>query len=289
MADEKRILALDSQLLDAIQKCPFYTYLNFVKNYRPNEVIAPMQRGDLGHRMLEVYYKLIQKGYEWNEAVEKATEVGREHYQSLSLDLQTSEWIVKTFHQYTEYYKFDGIKILGVEDSFSFVIYEDDELIIVYEGKIDLHAEFPILGVTIIDHKWRQVKAEYIGLDNQLIGYAIAVSSNLVYINEVGLQKSYEPEKKFRRVAIPIGDGVKERWLKNTIMWAKILDHAMQNNVWPQSHLKTAPLGISQCVKCIFNKICNSENDETMVMKIQNEFHIGERWSAHKEESVVNG
>jgi len=289
MSDDKRILALDSQILDAIQKCPFYTYLNFMKNYRPNEIIQPMQRGDLGHTMLETYYKLLQKGYEWNEAVEKATEVGREHYQSLSLDLQTSEWIVKTFHQYTKYYQFDGIKILGVEDSFSFVVYEDEELIIVYEGKIDLTAEFPILGKSIVDHKWRQQKADYIGLDNQLIGYAVKEDVNLVYINEVGLQRSYEPEKKFRRVAIPIGDGVKERWLKNTIMWAKILDHNIQSNVWPQSHLKTPPVGLTQCAKCIYNKICNSENDEEMTRKIQEHFHIGPKWSAHRQESEVNG
>jgi hypothetical protein len=286
---EKRILPLDSQILDAIQKCGFFTFLNFIKNYRPNEIAAPIERGDLGHTLLEVYYKLLKKGYEWNDAVEKATEVGREHYQKLSLDLQTSEWIVKSFHQYTDYYKFDGIKILGVEDAFSFVIYEDDELIIAYEGKIDLFAEFPGLGETVVDHKWRAMKADYIGLDNQLIGYSIAKNTNLIYINEVGLQKSYEPEKKFRRVPIPIGEGVKERWLKNTVMWAKILDHSIQNNVWPQSHLKTAPLGITQCVKCVFNKICNSESDEVMLRKIQDEFHIGERWSPHKEDGAVNG
>lgn len=285
----KRILPLDSQILDAIQKCPFYTYLNFMQNYRPNDVIAPMERGDLGHTLLEIYYKLLQKGYEWNDAVEQATVVGREHYQKLSLDLQTSEWIVKNFHEYAEYYKFDGIEILGVEDPFSFVIHEDDELIIVYEGKIDLHAKFPVLGDTIIDHKWRQRKADYSPLDNQLIGYSVAVNSNLVYVNEVGLQKTYEPKDRFRRVAINIGDGVKERWIKNTIMWAKILDYSIQSNVWPQSHLKTPPFGISQCVGCQYNRICNSENDEEMKRKIQDHFHIGERWSPHKEVELING
>lgn len=289
MSNEKRILALDSQVLDAIQKCGFFTFLNYVKNYRPNETIAPMERGSLGHKMLEVYYKLLQEGKEWDEAVEKATVVGREYYQTLNLELETSEWIVKNFHDYTVYYKFDGMRILGVEESFSFIIHEDDELVIVYEGKIDLHAELPVLGVSLYDHKWRAVKANYIGLDNQLLGYSVATNSNLVYVNEVGLQKSYPPEKRFRRVPIPIGDGVKERWLKNTIMWAKILDHSIQNNVWPQSHLKTPPLGITQCVSCQYNRICNSENDEEMLRKIQDHFHIGERWSAHKgTESIAN-
>lgn len=286
---EKRILALDSQILDAIQKCPFYTFLNFVKNYRPNEVIAPMERGDLGHTLLEVYYKLLQKGFEWNDAVEQATIKGREHYQGLDLDLETCEWVVKTFHEYTEYYKYDGIRVLGVEESFSFIIYEDDELVVVYEGKIDLHAEWPNLGVAIADHKWRQAKADYIGLDNQFIGYSVATNSNAVWVNEVGLQKSYPPEKKFRRVLVNIGQGVKDRWLKNTVMWAKILDHSMQSNTWPQSHLKTPPMGISQCVKCTYNRICNSENDEEMKRKIEDHFHIGERWSPHKEESLTNG
>lgn len=289
MEIEKRILALDSQVLDAIQKCPFYTYLNFMKNYRPNDVALPLERGDLGHTLLEVYYKLLQKGYSWNDAVEQATIKGREHYQELNLDLQTSEWVVKTFHEYSEYYKYDGIKVLGVEESFSFIIYEDEELIVAYEGKIDLHAEWPNLGKAIADHKWRQMKADYIGLDNQFIGYSVATNTNEVWVNEVGLQKTYAPEKKFRRVLIPIGQGVKERWLRNTIFWAKILDHSIQSNIWPQSHLKTPPSGITQCAKCQYNRICNSENDEEMSRKIQDYFHIGERWSAHKEESLTNG
>ena len=287
MSDEKRILALDSQILDAIQKCPFYCYLNFVKNYRPNEIIVPIERGDLGHEILEVYYKLLQKGTDWSDAVDAATAKGREHYQTLSLDLMVSEWVIKSFHEYAEYYRYDGIKILGVEESFSFIIYEDEELIVVYEGKIDLHAEFPNLGASIYDHKWRAMKADYNPLDNQLIGYSIAADSNLIFVNEVGLQKSYPPEKKFRRVPVPIGNGVKERWLKNTIYWAKILDYSIQQNVWPQSHLKIPPAGITQCAKCTYNRICNSENDEEMARKIQDHFHIGERWSPHKEEGVT--
>ena len=286
---EQRIIALDSQILDAIQKCGFYTYLNFIRNFRPNEIIAPMERGDLGHTMLEVYYKLLQKGSSWDDAVEQATIKGRDHYQTLKLDLAVSEWIVKSFHQYSEYYKYDGIKILGVEEPFSFVIHEDEELVVLYEGKIDLHAEFPVLGKSVYDHKFRAAKADYIGLDNQFIGYSIFADTNLMYVNEVGLQKSYEPEKKFRRVPINIGDGVKQRWIKNTIMWAKILDFNIQNNIWPQSHLKTPPLGISQCVKCTFNNICNSENDQEMARKIEDYYHIGERWNVHKEEALTNG
>lgn len=284
MAD-KRIIALDSQILDAIQKCPFYCYLHFVKNYRQDEKIAPLERGDLGHTLLEVYYKLLQKGFSWNDAVEQATAKGREHYQTLEIDLTESEWVVKTFHQYTSYYQHDGIKVLGVEEPFSFVIYEDAEIVVLYEGKIDLHCTLPNIGATLYDHKWRQQKADYNPLDNQLIGYSIATNSNLVNINEVGLQRSYEPAKKFRRVPIPIGDGVKERWLKNTIYWAKILDYSIQSDVWPQSHLKTAPLGITQCAKCQYNRVCNSENDEEMARKIQDHFHLGDRWSVHKEDN----
>lgn len=284
METEKRILAIDSQILDAIQKCPFYCYLNFVKNFRMNETPMPLERGDLGHTVLEVYYQLLQKGFSWEDAVEQATESGRKHYQNLNLDLMTSEWVISTFHDYTKFYRHDGIKVLSVEQPFSFVLHEDDDLVVVYEGKIDIHAEFPVIGEAVMDHKWRAMKADYTSLDNQFIGYSVAKKLNMVYVNEVGLQKSYEPAKKFRRVPIPIGNGVKERWVKNTIQWAKILDYSFQENSWPQSHLKVAPLGISQCQKCNYQRICNSETDEERDRKIQTEFHIGDRWSPHKEE-----
>ena len=285
MAD-KRILAIDSQILDAIQKCGFYTFLDFVKNYRSLAFVEPLERGDLGHTLLEVYYKLLKLGYSWNDAVEQATIKGREKYLELHLDLQTSEWVVASFQQYADFYHYDGIRVLEVEEPFSFILHEDDELIVVYEGKIDLQAEFPVLGKSIMDHKWRAMKADYNPLDNQLIGYSVHTDANLIYVNEVGLQKSYEPQKKFRRIPINIGDGVKARWIKNTIMWAKILDYNLQNNVWPQSHLKTLPLGTSQCVKCKYSRICNSENEEEMTRKLQEEFFQGEKWSAHRDKNT---
>jgi len=277
----KRILAIDSQELDAIQKCSFFTYLNFVQNYRENNKPPPLERGDLGHTMLEAYYKLLQSDATWEDAVEQSIEKGREHYRTLSLDILESEWIVKTFQQYAEYYRHDSVKVFEVEKTFTFVLYEDEELIISYQGKIDLEASFPILGKTVLDHKFRAMKADYSPLDNQLIGYAIATDNLTVYINEVGLQRSYEPAKKFRRVPVIIGDGIKRRWIKNTIMWAKILDYNMQNNVWPQSHLKTAPAGITQCAKCQYERICNSENEEEMERKVKDYFHLGEKWDVN--------
>jgi hypothetical protein len=73
-------------------------------------------------------------------------------------------------------------------------------------------------------------------------------------------------------------------------MWAKILDHSMQTDVWPQSHLKTPPAGITQCMKCQYNQICSSENDEEMARKIEDYFKMGKRWDVgQKNEEVVDG
>jgi len=280
---EPRILAIDSQQLDAIQKCPFYTYLSFVKNWRNNEGAMPLERGDLGHFLLENYYNLIKKEVPFNEAVEYCIAQGREHYQDYHVtDLVTLEWTIKTFVQYTDHYRNDGMFIHSVEQPFSIVIYESEELIILYQGKIDLEATLPLVGKVPIDHKWRAMKADYTPLDNQFIGYAVHTGADFVYVNEVGMQKSYEPAKKFRRLPLVIGEGVKERWIKNTIQWGKILDHCLQNDSWPQSHLKVAPMGISQCGKCSFQSICNSENNEVMKMKIENEFHLKTQWDVGK-------
>jgi len=281
---EKRILALDSQILDAIQKCNFYVFLAFLNNYRPNGDIKldgkphAMERGSLGHELLEVYYKLLQRGISWDRAVESAIIHGRDYYQKLQLDLSTSEWVITTFQQYAEYYQYDGLEVLGVEESFAMPIYEDEELILIYQGKIDLHCKMPNLGESCYDHKFRAMKANYTPLDNQLIGYSIKTGSNLLYVNEIGMQKSYEPKVKFRRIPIPIADGLKERWLKNTIQWGKILDHCIQTNTWPQSHLKVAPQGISQCEKCQFQRICKAGNDDEMGKIIREEFHIVAPW-----------
>ena len=277
----QRILIIDSQELSAVQNCPFYYMLKFHKMFKKQgEVPMPLERGSLGHTILEEYYNCLKDGVSFEEALERASNLGRKTYVEMDLDVEICEWTIASFYQYAHRWRYDGIKVIQVEKPEMFLLHEDDELQIWYATKIDLLAEFPLSGKGPVDHKWRGQKAEYNKLDNQFIGYAIATNSDIVYINEIGLQTGpkYTPEVKFRRVPLSYDAGIKERWKKNTIWWAKQIDWFTQNETFPQCHNTAGKQGVTKCAMCEFNIICSSSTEQEMNRKIVDMYQKNDRW-----------
>src|SRR6187401_3442188 len=112
MAKEKRILVLDSTILNSVQKCGYYTFLSFVKHLRAAQTPEPFERGDLTHHILENYYKTLKGGAKRLEAVEFAVAKGREKYPTLNMEVSDCEWIIQSFYQYSERWANDGLKVL---------------------------------------------------------------------------------------------------------------------------------------------------------------------------------
>lgn len=276
---EQRAILFDSQILTAVQTCGHKANLSFIKRLRlrGNETPEAIEKGDLSHKMFEKYYTLHKFAVPYEEAVKETIAFGREYYPTLDLDAAQAEWIIETFQQYVEYYRFDGLQVLDVERPFIFKVYEDEELVIYYAGKIDLVAKLPIVGVIPIDHKNRGRKNDEINLNNQMIGYSIAVNSSIVYVNEVGLQTSKKPEDKFRRQVLSYTQGMKELWLQNTIYWGKQLDFYLQTDTWP---LQINPY---VCKSCVFLPICQSDSLEMREHKMKTMFYENEKWDVTTE------
>lgn len=268
----KRAILMDSQLLTAVQTCALKAHYSYNRNLRlSGEVPEAIERGDLGHQMLELFYTLLGKHEPFAVAQEAAIAHGRRHYAGLSLDTGTAEWMVETFRQYTEHYKDDGLVVLDVEKSFIVPLYEDNEIEIHYSGKIDLVCNLPggLNGIWI-DHKTRSRRNDETNLNNQFIGYSHALSAPVGYVNEIGLQTSKKPSEKFRRMPLSFSKGFVDQWVKNTIYWGKQLDFYLQTQTWPQQF---NPL---ICKGCVFAELCKSDNDEVREFKIQTKFYTRE-------------
>lgn len=275
----KRVLIVDATLLSAIQRCPWYFFITFVKNLRLNPKIHTpeyLENGDLGHKVLERYYTCIKEGLSKKESRAEALELGRDYYPTLNIDPQDAEWTLQTFSQYEDHYENDGIKILEVERPFLYDIYEDEELIVKMSGKIDIYAELPIIGPVPIDHKFRSRSSEEIVLTNQYINYSIAKSAEILYVNEIGMQKSYEPAKKFRRIPLTFNETLKKHWLKNTIQWIKRLDWHLQENNWPEIWNPFI------CKGCAVRTVCESGSEMDKHRKLATQFIEQEPWDVSK-------
>jgi hypothetical protein len=157
-------------------------------------------------------------------------------------------------------------------------VYEDDSLICYYSGKTDLVARLPNIPGTIpFDHKFRARTNEETTVNNQFIGYAIAYDSDIVIVNEVGLQASYTPEKKFLRKHLNFSPNLKEHWLKNILPgWINRLQSYYKGNFWPEQWDPFV------CKKCMYHAVCQLGSMEDKDRYLTTHFEKTEPWDVTK-------
>ena len=289
----KKVLVVDSSILNTIQQCARKTQYSFIYNLQPFEKDEALEKGDLMHKMLEVYYSMrLDNGADlnsslWQELVNEANihpegdtiqqgiQAGLYFASKMSIASTISEEVIDQFKAYTEFYQHDGWHPIAVEEVGSKVIYEDENLKIVYNFKIDLVAE---KGNTIVpfDHKTGSRRHEPSSLSNQFIGYCYALGTNSIIVNKIGFQKSLKPAERFMRYPIPIDSSRIEEWVKNSIWWTLQYQNFVENNYFP--------MNLTSCDKysgCIFQKVCESD-PENRGFKLDREFTTVEHWDVAK-------
>ena len=167
----------------------------------------------------------------------------------------------------------DGWKILEVEKAFISELFKDEEIGIYLTGKIDVIADVPNYGISVIDHKSSRRSQEVEPLSNQFTLYSWATEIKTIIINKVGFQKTVPPEKRFSRHPLFYTNVQIERWVKNTIWWCKFYAFCLENDSWPENRTSCDKYG-----GCIYTPICRSATDEGMIAQISNNFIKGKKW-----------
>jgi hypothetical protein len=296
MAMKPRIIDVDSTTLSNIQLCARKAQYNNIYNLAPYEKGEALEKGDLMHRMLEVYYSLrLDQGPDlnsptWLELADEANihpnkdkdsdpdpiktsiDAGIFFASKLSIESEVSEEVIDQFKAYCEYYEHDFWHPLAVEEVGRVVMYEDSEILISYTYKIDLVAEKGNLKAPF-DHKTSQRRGAPSAMSNQFIGYCYATGLNMIVINKIGFQKSLKPSERFERHMIPISDDKIDEWRENTILWAKQWDYF--HNI-----LKQYPMNFTSCDKfggCMFRRVCESDR-ENREWNLNRDFQVVEKW-----------
>lgn len=288
----QRIISVDSQIVNSIQSCARKTYYSHELNLQTIEKAEPLERGDLLHKMLEVYYGIKGKCARvdselWQVVIEAipdahpdnfvgdpvqiAIDIGQFFASKMTLPLEEVEEIIYQFREYCNYYANDPWKPLAVEEVGSKMIYEDEEIKIVYNFKIDLIGEQGKI-IAPFDHKSSKRRGDPSSLSNQFIGYAFGIDSSHVVVNKIGFQKTLKPAERFQRIILTIDESRKKEWLENTIWWCKMLDFHKQANNWP--------MNLTSCDKysgCVFANLCES-SPEARDWKIERDYKVGEKW-----------
>lgn len=184
------------------------------------------------------------------------------------------KYVLDTCEQYVDYYRNDFWVPLETEVVKSKIIYEDDEIRILWKAKLDLVFDTN-QGIFPTDHKTMKQNRQSVLRNNQFMGQCIIQNTQSMIINKIGFQTTLKPKEKFiREMKSYSSDLLLEQmntvipyYAKQMVMWA-------QTGYWPPN--------LTSCDgkygKCAFNEVC----DATLDMReevIKKNFIVGPEWN----------
>lgn len=284
-SDDKLVITVSANSLNLSACMRKYDYAK-LRSRKTLERAPSIDKGDLVHHMLENYYKgkIKQRelGLSHADLIDLAIEKGRQRATETDLSIQDAEQCVQAVKQYCIFYKEDPWIPVEVESAFSYNLFEDDEIRIIFEGKIDLVCINPLRNNMrlVIDHKTGSRNSVPSGLSNQFMGYCVVSGTKLAIMNRIGFQKTLPPDKKFVRHILPYPQKVLDEWVEWTIWRARFIAACIQEGSFHPDFTKCDEYG-----GCQFKDVCLAppETRDDMLMRF---FRKGERHDIFKEKEA---
>lgn len=247
---EQLTIVISPSSLNNLQACARKYEYNKIRGLG---VIGPkdekLERGDLIHQVCDFYYRGIIAGGVHEELKDKAIDFGRSVAVNMDLDIEAAEYFLNTARDYLDYQQTYNWKPLYSEEPFSLLFYEDLTLKILLEGKLDLIIEFD--GKTVwVDHKTQEKSSEPSPLENQFQAYAYAFRdlTDRGFINQIGLQKTLPPDRKFKLKLLTFKEANLDEWRENVIYHVKLLEGYIRAGFFPMNN--------ASCKFCQYRDIC---------------------------------
>lgn len=315
ITSQRKNVILDSQILTSLMGCPRLTDFRFNHNLMSlGGKSNSLEVGSIVHTFLEHYYKKIKEGFKKSEAegygwvaaqlyiqgcpgcsgFNPTSEIPKpvcnhkpDEYPGLTNTPKDSEgyiigwaWALETIQQYLDYYKNDSWTILEIENVRSKIIYQDDELRILWKAKLDLLVQ-PINATPHpVDHKTMKQNRSTLSLNNQFMGQCVNTDSRSVIINKIGFQKTLKPADKFKKDVISYDYNRLIEWQSEIVpYYAKLLLMYAESGYYPPqlTHCETK-YGL-----CAFTEVCGS-NPDMREMEIKRLFKVGPAWNPTNDE-----
>lgn len=293
-AKPKLTIMLDASKIDLFETCP--KRYHFRHNH--NKVLPIINKskaldlGGLAHNGLEVYYKMLAEGAHFDDRMQaclmKIRELSSDPSASNSEPEEVNNLLIN-IEQCCDYWRSEDencLEILGVEQPFAYVLFEDTEVRIIISGKIDLLVNYHGIGRNAsyerlpIDHKTYSRDSVVLRKSNQFINYCSAVGSNYLVVNRIGLQdpnvkKPISSEEKFKRLPLSYDPVYIADWKDNlTKMLLNEYLTCVAVGDWPEK-----PTSCNKFNRlCEYYNICDASGQDSKDNKLENEYIEAEPW-----------
>lgn len=273
----KKNIIMDSQILSSLMACPRLTDFRFNHDFQSNRGKSKsLEMGSIVHTGLEFYYQNIINGISRPDSENFGLTAALDYSNSEECNTATEDersWAIKTIEEYFLYYKNDSWTPLEVEIVKGEIIYEDDEVRIMWKAKLDLLVDTN-QGIYPVDHKTMSQRRDTTNLNNQFTGQCILANTRLMFVNKIGFQKTLKPSERFTRAPINYSYDRLLEWQSITVpYYAKLLLMYQESGFWPPN--------LTHCENkygfCTFKEVCESDRNMREQVLGQN-FIVGRKW-----------
>lgn len=274
----KKNIILDATVLSTLMSCARLTELRF--NYHYQSVggkSVSLEMGSIVHAYLENYYLQIINRMKRSEAHGFGMAAAMAYASSEEVTNCSDEdkaLAFDTCELYYTHYANDSWTPLEVETVKGEVLYEDDEIRIMWKAKFDLLIDNGN-GIFSVDHKTMKQRRDTITLNNQFTGQCILTKQRNVIVNKVGFQKSLKPSDRFTRVMLSYSADRLLEWQEQILpYWAKMLLMYAESGYYPPNYTHCE----NKYGFCAFKDVCEA-NRNMRAEILGRDFYVGEPWS----------
>lgn len=274
----KKNIILDATVLSTLMSCPRLADFRFNHHFQSNTGKSPsLEMGSIVHTFLEFYYKSIIQGINRKDAVGYGMSAAQEYANSEEAQNTPDEdkqFALDTCMLYIEFWKNDSWIPLEVECVKGRVIYEDDEIRLMWKAKFDLLSDTN-QGIYPVDHKTMKQRRDTISLNNQFMGQCVLAGTRMMFVNKIGFQKSLKPQDRFTRTPVTYTFDRLAEWQESIVpYWAKQMLMYAEGEYYPPN--------FTHCENkygfCQFREVCES-NRNVREEAIRHNFVVGEPWA----------
>ena len=291
-------IVFDATLLSSLMSCARLTNFRHNLNYVAKDGKSnSLECGSLCHVILEHYNKGLLAGKARKDAINDGFVAGLEYrtgYKPANkfvLDVTEKgmqntpdenekkpdrigyNYVIKTMEEFFDYYKNDSHSVVAVEEVRSKLIYEDDEMRVLWKAKFDLIFDTTQF-IMSKDYKTMKQRRDTLSMSNQFMGHCFILGTRNVMVDKIGFQTTLKPEEKFTKAIISYSADRLAEWVNDVIpYYARMYIAYSEAASWPANftHCENK-YGI-----CPMLRVCESDRslrDDELKMN----FMVGPTW-----------